>query len=111
MNKQRDPKKEKQWLKHLETFKAEKLSINQFCSKYQLKRHQFYYWRDRLKKKIDATPKTSPGFIEVTPEKQTSSQNVGSYTAVRVKTIKVVIPIQGYSDGPHIEIHVVTNHD
>lgn len=111
MKKQRDLEKEKQWLKHLETFKAEKLSINKFCAKYQLQRHQFYYWRDRLKKETKASAKPLSKFIEVTPDKQTASQTDIRETPMRVKTIKVVIPVQGYSDGPHIEIHVVTDYD
>jgi transposase-like protein len=58
------------WEHHLERWQQSGLSQRAYCRKHQLKPHQFYYWRRRIRK-----PQTQVSFLPVTLPADTPQQS------------------------------------
>jgi transposase len=57
----RDPRKEQQWRRWIDQWRASGLSVGAFCTRHGLTQPSFYAWRRRLQRQ-DAEP---PAFVPV----------------------------------------------
>ena len=46
-----DPRKQEQWLQHLRRWQSSRLSVRDYCHRYQLGEASFYFWKRTLQQR------------------------------------------------------------
>lgn len=81
------------WRVIVNDFKKSNLTINKYCELYNLKHHQFLYWRRKLEVLEDPVSTDKSSFVKV----DLTSANVSSVStplSIEINHIKINVPLK-----------------